>query len=50
MINKKLGKMEVSKGFIYIPIESRKELIGELQTPFETFVKCRTYENLIIMG
>ncbi len=38
MINKKLGKMEVSKGFIYIPIESRKELIGELQTPFETFV------------
>jgi len=38
MVNKKLGKMEVSKGFIHIPAKSRNELIGDLLTPFKTFV------------
>lgn len=38
MVKKKLGKMEVSKGFIQIPVKSRNELIGDLLTPFKTFV------------
>jgi len=38
MVKKKIGKMEVSKGFIQIPAESRNELIGDLLTPFKTFV------------
>jgi len=51
MINKKLGRMEVSKGFIQIPAKSRKELIGNLLTPFKTFVngepaRLDNYERL----
>lgn len=38
MINKKLGRMEVSEGFIQIPAKSRNELIGDLLTSFKTFV------------
>jgi len=38
MVKKKLGEMEVSKGFIQIPMKSRNELIGDLLTPFKTFV------------
>ena len=38
MMNKKLGKMEISKGFIQIPARSRNELIGDTPTPFKTFV------------
>jgi site-specific DNA-methyltransferase (adenine-specific) len=38
MVNKILGKMEVTKGFIQIPAKSREELIGDRVTPFETFV------------
>lgn len=51
MVKKKLGKMEVSRGFIQIPAESRNELIGDLLTPFKTFVngepaRLDNYERL----
>ena len=38
MVNKILGKMEALKGFVQIPVKSRKELIGDIVTPSETFV------------
>jgi DNA modification methylase len=38
MVNKILGKMEATKGFIQIPAKNRDELIGDLVTPFKTFV------------
>jgi len=38
MTNKILGKMEATRGFIQIPAKDRDELIGDLITPFPTFV------------
>jgi len=38
MVNKILGKMEVVRGFIQIPAKDKNELIGDLATPFQTFV------------
>ncbi len=38
MVNKVLGRMEVLKGFIQIPVKSRRELIGDLPTPCKTLV------------
>jgi len=38
MVNKVLGRMEVLKGFIQIPVESRKELMGDLSTPCKTLI------------
>jgi len=38
MVNKKLGKMEVSKGFIQIPTKTRDDLIGDVPMPFKTSV------------
>lgn len=48
MVNKILGKMEALKGFIQIPAKNRGELIGDLATPFETFLNGSLRE-LIIM-
>jgi len=42
MVNKILGRMEALRGFIRIPAENRGELIGDLVTPFETFINGET--------
>jgi len=42
MVEKILGRMEVLRGFIQIPVEDKKELIGDRITPFKTFVNKET--------
>ena len=38
MVNKVLGRMEVQRGFIQIPVKNRNELVGDTPTPSKTLV------------
>jgi len=42
MVDKVLGRMEVLRGFIQIPIKNRNELIGNMSTPCKTLVNGQT--------
>jgi len=42
MVEKVLGRMEVLKGFIQIPAESRKEFIGDTHVPTKTLLNGET--------
>jgi len=42
MVDKVLGRMEVLRGFVQVPTESRNELVGDMLTPCTTFVNGET--------
>ena len=42
MVDKVLGRIEVLKGFVQVPIKSRNELIGDVPAPCTTYVNGET--------